>query len=160
MRDEAQAYEVLRAIRRIVRRIADHSRALSREAGLTVPQLMCLKAIGEAGVPEPTLSDVCDKVQLTPPTVSRIVDRLERARLVVRERRSPDRRRVCLVLTPEGRARFETLPTPLQERFVERYHALPEGEQAALLAALERVIEMMEAGDVDAAPILTTEDLG
>ena len=45
--DTRIADEVLTSIRQIVRRISEHSKYLSREVGLTVPQLMCLKAIGE-----------------------------------------------------------------------------------------------------------------
>ncbi len=45
--DAEIAHEVLRTIRQIVRKISEHSKSLYREVGLTVPQLMCLKAIGE-----------------------------------------------------------------------------------------------------------------
>ncbi len=44
-KDDSEA--VLRAIRRIVRRISEHSRALSRQVGLTVPQLLVLKSIAQ-----------------------------------------------------------------------------------------------------------------
>ncbi|MDH5492810.1 MAG: MarR family winged helix-turn-helix transcriptional regulator [Myxococcales bacterium] len=151
------AHEVLRAIRQVVRRISEHSKYLSREAGLTVPQLMCLKAIGdlEEDTDEITVAMVGRQVQLSAATVSRIVDRLARAELVVRERRSKDRRRVCLSLTPAGLDRFQTLPTPLQEKFVERLCALPEDERRTILSSLHRITELMDARELDAAPILT-----
>ena len=50
--DPESAHAVLIAIRQIVRRISEHSKALSRDVGLTVPQLLCLKAVGEAGADE------------------------------------------------------------------------------------------------------------
>ena len=152
--DDAVAYEVLRAIRRIVRRVSDHSKYLAREAGLTLPQLMCLKAIAELEHDEVTVAMVSQQVQLTAATASRIIDRLERAGLVLRERRSRDRRKVCLTLTPAGMERYQTLPTPLQEQFLERLAALPHKERVDLLRSLERVNEMMEASDIDAAPML------
>lgn len=129
------AHQVLTAIRQLVRRIAEHSKYLSREVGLTVPQLLCLKAIGELEETEDeiTVAMVGGAVQLSPATVSRIIDRLVRAELVSRERRSLDRRRVCLSLTPAGLERFQTLPTPLQEQFVERLRVLPEAERRAIL---------------------------
>jgi len=157
-RDTDIAHEVLRSIRQIVRRIAEHSKYLSREVGLTVPQLMCLKAIGEfeikQGVDEITVAMVGKRVQLSAATVSRIVDRLVRAGLVARERRAKDRRKVCLSLTPSGLERFQTLPTPLQEKFVTRFMELEQSDRFALLESLRKITDMMEATELEAAPLL------
>src|SRR5690606_41649554 len=59
-----------------------------------------------------TVALVSARVQLSPATVSRILDRLVKADLVIRERGKRDRRRVKLALTPAGYERFQTLPTP------------------------------------------------
>ena len=157
--DAEIAHEVLRTIRQIVRKISEHSKSLYREVGLTVPQLMCLKAIGELDEAhdEVTVVMVAKRLQLSAATVSRIIDRLTRAHLVVRERRSKDRRKVCLSLTPAGLERFQTLPVPLQELFVRRLSALPRKQRANLLDSLRRIAELMEAVEIDAAPILTPE---
>jgi DNA-binding MarR family transcriptional regulator len=153
------AEEILRTIRQLIRRVSEHSKFLSREAGLTLPQLICLKAIGELEdqSTDVTVAQVSDRVQLSPATVSRIIDRLETSSLVSRERSRVDRRRVSLTLTPGGYERFQTLPIPLQETFVRRLSALPEPERLRLLAALRRIAELMEASDIDAAPMLTPE---
>lgn len=145
----------LRAIRRIMRKTSEHSRQLSRQSGLTMPQLLCLRFIGDAKPDgEVTVALVSQGVQLAPATVSRILDRLEDAGLIVRERRSQDRRKVCLSLTELGRQQVDKLPTPLQEQFVERLHVLPPDEQQRLLGALEKVVELMEASQLDAPPVL------
>jgi DNA-binding MarR family transcriptional regulator len=147
--------DVLRAIRRILRKTSEHSRYLLRIAGLTVPQMLCLRAIAEAEEePEVTVGTVCHAVQLAPATVSRILDRLEDAGLVVRERRREDRRKVFLSLTELGHQQIDKLPTPLQEQFISRVLALAPQEQQQLLGTLEKVVEMMEASDLDAAPVL------
>lgn len=153
------AHDVLRTIRQIVRKISEHSKALYREAGLTVPQLMCLKAIGdlEEGAEEVTVIMVAKQLELSPATVSRIIDRLTRSGLVERERRAKDRRKVCLSLTAAGLERFQTLPVPLQERFVQRLSTLPSDERSRLLASLRRIADLMEATQIDAAPMLTPE---
>lgn len=149
------ADEVLRAIRRILRKTSEHSRQLSREAGLTVPQTLCLRFLADAdGDEEVTVARISQAVQLAPATVSRLLDRLEDAGLVVRERRSRDRRRVCLSLTALGRQQIDKLPAPLQEQFVSRLLRLPADEQQQLLRSLVKVVEMMEAADLDAAPVL------
>jgi DNA-binding MarR family transcriptional regulator len=154
--DNEIAHEMLRSIRQIVKRISEHSRNLSRDVGLTVPQLMCLKTIGEleAEEPEITVMMVGSRVGLSPATVSRIVDRLVRSGLVLRERRAKDRRKVCLSLTPAGFERFQALPTPLQERFVEQLMRLEERERTDLLSSLQRICELMDASDLDAAAML------
>ena len=156
-KEEEVAYEVLRAIRKIVRRITAHSRSLTLEAGLTVPQLMCLKAVGELEESEPelTVALVAQRVQLSPATVSRVLDRLVNNGLVLRERRSRDRRKVCLSLTPAGLERYQTLPAPLQDSFVKRLMALEETRRMHLLDALQEVSVLMDAEDMDASPLLT-----
>jgi hypothetical protein len=47
----------------------------------------------------------------------------------------------------------ETSPPLLQERFVRRFAALPDWEQTLLLSSLQRIAELMDAGDLDAAPM-------
>jgi DNA-binding MarR family transcriptional regulator len=157
--DSQIAHDVLRTIRQIVRKVSEHSKAMYQEMGLTVPQLMCLKAIGdlEEESDEVTVVMVAKQLDLSPATVSRIVDRLTRANLVTRERRAKDRRKVCLSLTAAGLERFQTLPIPLQEMFVRRLTDLPAKERTVLLASLRHIAELMEAAEIDAAPMLTPE---
>ena len=145
---------MLRSIRRIIRRVSQYSRDLSDHVDLTVPQLMCLKAIAESEAETVTVRQVSQRVSLSPATVSRIVDRLVRKGLVERQRWESDRRKVFMTLTPAGMERYETLPTPLDERFLEHLEQLPEDERLGLLAALERIVELMDAESVDAAPML------
>ncbi|MBO6940453.1 MAG: MarR family transcriptional regulator [Deltaproteobacteria bacterium] len=153
------AHEVLTAIRQIVRRVSEHSKQLSREVGLTVPQLLCLKAIGEAGAEEAlTLAGLAQRVQLSSATVSRIIDRLVRAGLVSRERGTTDRRLVRIRLTEAGEDRFESLPKPLQEEFLQKLYALPAEEREELVVALQRIADLMGAAALDVSPILVADD--
>ena len=149
---------VLTAIRRIVRKVAQHSHRLSQDTGLTVPQLLCLKAIGDMEADgEVTAVQVANRLQLSPATVSRILDRLERAGLVDKARSTADRRRVHLTLSAQGKASYEAQPAPLQEQFVERFSALPKAQQESLLHALETLSTLMDASELDASPILAPE---
>jgi DNA-binding MarR family transcriptional regulator len=146
---------VLRSIRRIVRAITLRSKALSRETGLTVPQLLCLRVVAAREDEPPTLADLAREVELSPATITGIVDRLQRAGLVARLRSQADRRKIRVVLTEEGRTRCETLPDVLHERVVARLAALPPADRARLEAALEEVVGLLEAAELDAAPLLT-----
>ena len=146
--------EILKALRRILRRVALHSRQLLKETGLTLPQLLCLRALGEMDGGETTQVELSRILQLSQPTVTGIIDRLERAGLVKRERSTADRRKVGVSLTESGRVRQRSLPTPLQEQFIARLMQLSRDERESLLQSLTRVVELMEAQAVDAAPIL------
>lgn len=159
---DSLGFQILRAIRRIIRRTSQHSRSVSKHAGLSVPQMLCLKAIADFPEGEEvTVVKVAESVQLSAATVSRILDRLENSGFVLRERTSSDRRRVCLSLTDQGWRRLADLPAPLHEQFLQRLDALDPVERLGLLKALERIVDLMDAEGIDAAPVLTPElDVG
>jgi DNA-binding MarR family transcriptional regulator len=150
---QAVAYEILRDLRRILRRVTLHSKYLGREAGLTLPQIVCLLAISETAGGEVTAAQISDKVQLSPPTVTGILDRLQRAGLISRERGTTDRRKVFVSLTDLGKDRLAAVPAPLQDRFVKRVMALSGEQRTALLESLRRLVTLFEAEDVDPAPL-------
>ncbi|MBI1310217.1 MarR family transcriptional regulator [bacterium] len=159
---ESPGFQILRAIRRIIRRTSEHSRNVGKRSGVSVPQMLCLKAIADFPTDaEVTVVMVANAVQLSAATVSRILDRLENGGLILRERRSTDRRKVCLSLTDAGQQRLDDLPTPLHEQFLERLDRLDPVERLGLLKALERIVELMDAEGLDASPMLIPElDVG
>ncbi len=149
-------YLVLRSIRQIVRQVARHSRTMARETGLTVPQLLCMRAIEDhqSDGEDVTLAMVAEDVSLSNSTVSGVVSRLVEAGFVDRGRSSVDRRRLCLSLTTAGRERLDELPGPLQETFLKRLQLLSDSEQQRILAGLDKVVRLMNAESLDAAPVL------
>ena len=146
------ARDILVAIRRIIRATDLHSKQLMRTSGLTTPQLLVLQAVDSLG--DVTVGRISSHVSLSQATVTTIVDRLERGSLLQRYRSIRDRRVIHLRLTPQGRRTLVAAPDLLQESFVTRLTALPRAEQSRLLAALQQVATMMDAGDLDAAPLL------
>ena len=153
------ADQILRALRSIMQSITIHSKKLYRDAGLTLPQMLCLRAIAASYDSEVTAAQVSRQVHLSPATVTGIVDRLERNGFVERERRSKDRRKICLNLTPKGEERLQTMDPSLQDRFLARLMGLDEAEQAQMLAVLQRIEGLLEASNIDASPILAVGDL-
>lgn len=158
--DDPIAQEILRSIRQLVRGISMHSKSLQRDVGLTVPQVVCLRAIEKLGqdTDEITVAEVSDAVQLSPATVSRIIERLSSAGLVARERNQHDRRKLCISLTTAGRARLVEAPTPLQETFLERLYELSLDERKQLLSSLRCLVQLMNASEIDAAPLLVPDE--
>ena len=148
---------ILQSLRRIVQAVDIHSRCLSVKHQVTAPQLITLLAIAKH---EPlTMVRLSKEVYLSPSTLVGIIDRLEAKHFVVRERSKQDRRQVCISITPEGRAFAEEAPSPLQETFANALSELSPLEQATISLSLERVVSMMEAEQVDAAPILQAGEL-
>jgi len=147
---------VLVALRRIIRATDLHSRKLGKKTGLTTPQLVIIQAVGD--LKDPTVSDIAKAVSLSLATVTTILNRLERNGIVNRARSSVDRRRVIVTLTEEGKGLKSSAPKPLQDSFVDRFTRLESWEQHLIVASLERVAAMMDADDLDAAPLLASGD--
>ena len=76
-----------------------------------------------------TPSGLAENVYLSRPTITGILDRLESRGLVERKRNSPDRRKVFVSLTAKGKELTANMPTPLQDRFAQRFERLPHEEQ-------------------------------
>lgn len=143
---------VLVALRRIIRATDLHSKRIGKATGLTVPQLVVLQAIGDLG--EVTTGRVASEVSLSQATVTVILDRLEEKGLISRYRSDVDRRIVHGTLTPAGRHQVDLAPPLLHESFMQRFDALPEPKRRRIQEALDEVAAMMDAGDLDAAPLL------
>ena len=144
----------MRSLRRIIRSIDIYSHKLEIESGVTVPQLSCLLRVVAAG--PLALKDLAREVDLSASTLVGIVDRLEKKGLVKRTRSTVDRRRVLISATEEGEILAARSPSPLQDRLSEALDTLPELERAAIALSLDRIVELMQIGQVDAAPILDT----
>jgi DNA-binding MarR family transcriptional regulator len=145
---------ILRAIRRIIRSVDLYSHRLATGSGVTVPQLSCLLRVVESG--PLTLKALAAELDLSASTLVGIVDRLEVKGLLRRERSRGDRRQVLISATEEGVILASGSPSPLQDRLAAALESLPEAEQAAIAHSLERIVDLMQIRQVDAAPILDT----
>lgn len=147
-----RSHEVLIALRRIIRATDLHSKKISKESGLTVPQVVVLQSIRDLG--EVTTGRISERVSLSQATVTSILDRLESRGLIERYRSAEDRRVVHERLTKQGHAALRKAPPLLHESFLEVFSALSPARQKAIARTLEDIAEMMGARDIDAAPLL------
>jgi DNA-binding MarR family transcriptional regulator len=106
-----------------------------------------------------TTTGLARTVFLSPSTVVGIVDRLEEKGLLTRLRSTGDRRQVQLCLTEEGHRLADHAPSPLQETLTESLKTLPPLELVSITLALDKLVSLMEAGEISAAPILETGPL-
>lgn len=142
----------LRALRRIMRATETASRALTRATGLSGPQLLVLRILQERG--EATAKTIAQSVGIAQGTATALIDKLEQRGLAVRKRGETDRRQIWVQPTPAGLAALDAAPDPLHLTFSERFAGLESWEQAMIVAALERVAGMLDAGEGDFAPML------
>jgi DNA-binding MarR family transcriptional regulator len=149
--------EVLIAIRRVIRAIDLHSRQLNQIYGLTGPQALVLKEISnQRGI---SAGELARRVSLSQATITDIVKRLEQRGYVARIRDLTDRRKVLLEISRAGSKLVKTAPPLLQERFTERFSKLGDWEQTLLLSSLQRIAALMDAGELEAEPVLASSTL-
>ncbi len=145
------------ALRRIMRTTELYGRDFGREAGVTAAQYRVLQTVAERH--HVTAKQIADKLRVSAATVTALVDRLVQKGLVLRQKSLVDKRRTDIALTEQGKETLETAPDLLHQKFVKKFAALEEWEQAMLVASLERVATMVDAEDLDAAPLLDTGDI-
>ncbi|MFT6917612.1 MAG: DNA-binding MarR family transcriptional regulator [Cognaticolwellia sp.] len=149
--------ELLISLRKVIRAIDLHSKHLNKTSGLTSPQLLIMLEIDkEYSI---NSSQVAKKVNLSPATVTNIIDRLENKNLISRVRYTQDKRKVGLYLTDDGKALLLKAPQALQQHFIEKFSNLEQWEQSQLLSSMQRLSNMMDADKIDAAPLLELEPI-
>lgn len=149
--------EVLISIRRIIRSIDLQSRYLVKQVGLTGPQLLILQEASRSG--EVSVGKIAEAVSLGQATVTGIVERLEKKGLLERRRGEVDRRKVLVKITEQGKRLLAESPPLMQKYFIERFSRLHDWEQSMILSSLQRLVQMMDAKTIDAAPFLFTDPM-
>lgn len=147
-----QIEEVLIALRRVIRATDLHSKYLAKTTGLTAPQILLLQTLRDKG--QITIGELAQEVSLSQATVTTILDRLEKRKLVYRQRSETDKRKVHAFLNDEALEILKNAPIPLQEQFTRQFGDLQEWEQTMIISALKRVAQMMDAQHIDASPVL------
>lgn len=148
-KDSADLTAALDAIRRIVQSLRVSARAAERRLGVSGAQLFVLHALADA--PAYSLNELAARTFTHQSSVSVVVDRLVRRRLVSRTRSAEDGRRVVLSLTPSGRSLLRSSPEVAQIRLIGALRNLSGSECRVLARHLGRIVREMGATD---APML------
>jgi DNA-binding MarR family transcriptional regulator len=135
------AHDVLDAIRRIVQALRESSRAAEKRVGLSSAQLFVLQTVAES--PGLSLNDLAERTRTHQSSVSAVVARLVRTRLLERATALGDARRAEIRLSARGRARLVRAPRAAQERLVAMVDAMPRTDRARLAASLQLLVRGM-----------------
>lgn len=111
---------------------------------LTPPQFYVLKTLSERGGRCP-IGEIARQHHLTNATMTGLVKRLEALQppLVMREQRAADRRSVDVILTDEGRQRFEDVQADLLQQVRALFSLLSAEERQSLVGYLTRYLEFV-----------------
>lgn len=133
----------LDAIRRIVQALRTSAREVETKVGLSSAQLFALHQL--AAAPGLSVNDLAARTFTHQSSVSVVVQRLVKRRLVAKLPARDDRRRVRLELTDAGRAMVRRSPEPVQERLISGIAGLGARDRRTLTRALDAIAIAMGA---------------
>jgi DNA-binding MarR family transcriptional regulator len=110
---------------------------------LSMQELNVLNILGDHGTS--TMTEIAKRAFLSMSSVTLLIDKLARAKLVYRERSERDRRVVTAVLTDEGQKIYQTQLEHRHAVIRQSLNVLTETEQATLLSLVEKVVKSLTA---------------
>ena len=134
---ERLAADLALAIGRLARRLRQQA-----EEGVTASLLSALWTIERLG--PVTLGDLAGAERVQPPTVTRIVSRLEELHLVSRHVDAADRRVARIALTPQGRRLLDRTRSRRTAYLAKALRSVEPDDRAVLARAVELMDDMIE----------------
>ena len=132
------------ALRPALLQVGRELRREARAVGVSPEQVSLLVAIKYA--PGIGLRELADRERVSPPAMTKHVDRLERDGLVARTPSAEDRRRVGVSLTEEGQRVLRRVRSRRTAWLAQRLRGLSPEELAAVEAAVEPLRRLVPEG--------------
>lgn len=145
----SDASEALRQFRVIFGAVRQHYQDVEKACGISGAQIWAMAALRDA--PGMKVSELAHALSIHASTASNLLDKVEKAGFIRRERNSVDQRVVRLYLTPEGDRALQSAPRPLTGILTDALARLPADTLARLNTDLAALIERMESVDTRAA---------
>lgn len=152
------AIDILIKIRRIVRSINLESKKIQKDFGISIPQLLCMRRLSLQSNYQSTISDLTKFLSLNSSTITGIINRLEAKGFVARLPKKGDKRITYVSLTSKGAKLLENAPDILHDQLSARIKKLSPDKAIAVKDALDIIIAGMQIEDLDASPMLTSEE--
>lgn len=112
---------------------------LLRASGLSATQYNVLRILRGAGSEGCTCGETSERMVTHDPDITRLMDRLEKRKLITRSRDTRDRRVVIARITPEGMQILAELDKPLVQLQHSLFHHMTQQELTRLSSLLEKV---------------------
>ena len=146
-------------IRKIIRSINLESKKIEKKYGISIPQMMCLQFLSKQEDYKSTASSIKGYLMLNASTVTGILKRLEARGLVAKLPNVNDRRATFITLTAKGADLLKEPPTTLQEKLTARLQRLSDPEIQTLNENIDLLVQLMDAEELDASPIITISEM-
>jgi DNA-binding MarR family transcriptional regulator len=143
--EAVDSVELANRLRPVLLQINRHLRREAHAEGITGGQAALLAQI--RAYPELGLRELAAREGVSAPAMTRYLDRMERAGLVVRTRSSEDARRVQLALTPKGMRALRSVRRRRTAWLAERLEGLSPEEIAAVGRAIEPLSKLLEEAE-------------
>jgi DNA-binding MarR family transcriptional regulator len=135
--------EIVDSLRKLIRSFDVQSRRLRDSHQLTLPQLLCLRALIDNG--PLTVNGIGTRIHLGASTLVGILDRLELKGLIGRNRNPHDRREVIVVASDAGKSLVNNMHSPIRDGLLDSLNRLPGEEQLMIASSLQRLFELMQS---------------
>ena len=152
--------DILVKLRKIIRSINLESKKIEKKYGISIPQFMCLQFLSEQEDYKTTASKLKDHLKLNASTMTGILKRLEGRGLVAKLPNKKDRRTVFITLTAKGADLLIEPPSILQGKLTVRLQKLTPQQINVLDENIDLLVQIMDAEDLDASPIITIDEIG
>ena len=123
---------------RIMGRYNASLRAEMAGLGLTTPKMRALAVLSV--IEGPLIRELAVYSVVEQSTLSRALDQLAAEGLIRRAADATDSRATRVYITPEGRARFETLWPRMADSYARMFRGVPEDERRAFVATLQKML--------------------
>lgn len=114
---------------------------LLRASGLSGTQYNVLRILRGAGRTGLTCGETGERMVTHDPDITRLLDRLEKKKLIARSRDARDRRVVTTKITPQGLRLLATLDKPVAELHRRLFRHVPQRDLKKLSSLLDKVRE-------------------
>jgi DNA-binding MarR family transcriptional regulator len=141
--ERAAADDVAKSLREGIQRLSRRVRQARPVGDLTFSQLSALTSLELAGALTPR--ELADMERVQPPTMTKIVSKLEDRGLIARTPHPTDRRQVILAATEEGRAVFAQFEKARNEWLAAQLAELDDVDRKTLARAAEIMQQVARA---------------
>jgi DNA-binding MarR family transcriptional regulator len=156
--EKLDSLEIIVSIRKIVRSLNLESKAIQKDFGLSITQLLCLGHLQNSLDYRSTHKDLMELLSLNSSTVSGILNRLEKRGYIARLSSEFDKRSKLILLTASGIKLLEETPNVLHDRLAEKLSKLTLENKQMVQKSLNIVISAMDIREMDASPLLISEE--
>lgn len=151
--------DIIVKLRKIIRSVNLESKKIEKELGISIPQLLVLKYLSDQNNYRALAKDIKNYINLNASTVSGIISRLEGKSLVAKLPKPEDRRAVYIILTAKGADLLHKSPPTLQEKLSKKLKKLSPEQIEELDRNIELLTQILNVEDMDAAPLLTIDEI-